>query len=221
MPVVTIYFDRIYSMLKGEIDRDELLDKIPYLGLDIEEIHESYFKLEYNPNRPDFSTDYGIATGLQGLLGIKKGIQKTIIKKKGKFAIKVDSSVTKIRPYVTGLIATNGKLDDFSIKQLMNMQEDLHFGIGRKRKKSSIGLHDADKISFPLTYLTRSKEHKFVPLNSNTEQTIDEILTNTEVGQNYGWILDDAKNVPIIIDSEQNTISFQPIILLCTRVVVS
>ena len=31
----------------------------------------------------------------------------------------------------------------------MNMQEDLHFGIGRKRKKSSIGLHDADKV-YPL-----------------------------------------------------------------------
>ena len=34
----------------------------------------------------------------------------------------------------------------------MAMQEDLHFGIGRKRKKSSIGIHDLDKISFPLVY---------------------------------------------------------------------
>ena len=212
MPVVELNINRIRKLVSGKVTRKQILDVLPYLGLDIESEVGDEIRIEYSPNRPDYSTDYGIATGLQGLLGIKKGIQKTIIKKKGKFAIKVDSSVTKIRPYVTGLIATNGKLDDFSIKQLMNMQEDLHFGIGRKRKKSSIGLHDADKISFPLTYLTRSKEHKFVPLNSNTEQTIDEILTNTEVGQNYGWILDDAKNVPIIIDSEQNTISFPPII---------
>ncbi len=212
MPVVELNINRIRKLVSGKVTRKQILDVLPFLGLDIESEIGDEIRIEYSPNRPDYSTDYGIATGLQGLLGIKKGIQKTIIKKKGKFAIKVDSSVTKIRPYVTGLIATNGKLDDFSIKQLMNMQEDLHFGIGRKRKKSSIGLHDADKISFPLTYLTRSKEHKFVPLNSNTEQTIDEILTNTEVGQNYGWILDDAKNVPIIIDSEQNTISFPPII---------
>jgi len=212
LPVVELNINRIRKLVSGKVTRKQILDVLPFLGLDIESEIGDEIRIEYSPNRPDYSTDYGIATGLQGLLGIKKGIQKTIIKKKGKFAIKVDSSVTKIRPYVTGLIATNGKLDDFSIKQLMNMQEDLHFGIGRKRKKSSIGLHDADKISFPLTYLTRSKEHKFVPLNSNTEQTIDEILTNTEVGQNYGWILDDAKNVPIIIDSEQNTISFPPII---------
>ena len=212
MPVVELNINRIRKLVSGKTTRKQILDALPFLGLDIESEDGDEIRIEYSPNRPDYSTDYGIATGLQGLLGIKKGIQKTIIKKKGKFAIKVDSSVTKIRPYVTGLIATNGKLDDFSIKQLMNMQEDLHFGIGRKRKKSSIGLHDADKISFPLTYLTRSKEHKFVPLNSNTEQTIDEILTNTEVGQNYSWILDDAKNVPIIIDSEQNTISFPPII---------
>ena len=212
MPVVELNINRIRKLVSGKTTRKEILDVLPFLGLDIESEDGDEIRIEYSPNRPDYSTDYGIATGLQGLLGIKKGIQKTIIKKKGQFVIKVDSSVTKIRPYVTGIIATNGKLDDISIKQLMNMQEDLHFGIGRKRKKSSIGLHDADKISFPLTYSTRSREHKFIPLNSNTEQTIDEILMNTEVGQNYGWVLGDSKNIPIITDSEQNTISFPPII---------
>ncbi|MEC7711043.1 MAG: phenylalanine--tRNA ligase subunit beta [Thermoproteota archaeon] len=212
MPVVELNINRIRKLVSGKTTRKQILDVLPFLGLDIESEDGDEFRIEYSPNRPDYSTDYGIVTGLQGLLGIKKGIQKTTIKKKGQFAIKVDSSVTKIRPYVTGVIATNGKLDDISIKQLMNMQEDLHFGIGRKRKKSSIGLHDADKISFPLTYSTTSREHKFVPLNSNTEQTINEILSNSEVGQNYGWVLGDSKNVPIITDSEQNTISFPPII---------
>ena len=212
MPVVELNINRIRKLVSGNATRKQILDVMPFLGLDIESEDNDEIRIEYSPNRPDYSTDYGIAIGLQGLLGIKKGIQKTPIKKKGKFVIKVDSSVTKIRPYVTGMIATNGKLDDLSIKQLMNMQEDLHFGIGRKRKKSSIGLHDADKISFPLRYTTMSREHKFVPLNSNVEQTIDEILIDTEVGQNYGWVIENAKNVPIILDSEQNTISFPPII---------
>ena len=212
MPVVELNINRIRKLVSGKATRKQILDVLPFLGLDIESEDGDEIRIEYSPNRPDYSTDYGIANGLQGLLGIKKGIEKTTIKKKGKFTIKVDSSVTKVRPYVTGVIATNGKLDDISIKQLMNMQEDLHFGIGRKRKKSSIGLHDADKISFPLRYSTTSREHKFVPLNGDTEQTIDEILVNTEVGQNYGWILADAKQVPIIMDSEQNIISFPPII---------
>ena len=56
---------------------------------------------------------------------------------------------------MTGIIAKNGKIDDKTIKQFMTMQEDLHFGIGRKRKKSSIGIHDLDKISFPGLYNSR------------------------------------------------------------------
>ena len=212
MPVIELNISRIRKLVSGNVSRKQILDVLPFLGLDIESEDGDKIRIEYSPNRPDYSTEFGVALGLQGLLGIKKGIQKTSIKKKGKFAIKVDSSLTKIRPYVTGIIAKNGTLDSDDIQQLMWMQEDLHDGIGRKRKKSSIGLHDADKISFPLTYTTTSREHRFVPLNSNTEQTIDEILSNTEQGQNYGWVIENAKNIPIILDSKQNTISFPPII---------
>ena len=212
MPVIELNISRIRKLVSGNVPRKQILDVLPFLGLDIESEDGDKIRIEYSPNRPDYSTEFGVALGLQGLLGIKKGIQKTSIKKKGKFAIKVDSSLTKIRPYVTGIIAKNGTLDSDDIQQLMWMQEDLHDGIGRKRKKSSIGLHDADKISFPLTYTTTSREHRFVPLNSNTEQTIDEILSNTEQGQNYGWVIENAKNIPIILDSKQNTISFPPII---------
>ena len=212
MPVIELNISRIRKLVSGNVSRKQILDVLPFLGLDIESEDGDKIRIEYSPNRPDYSTEFGVALGLQGLLGIKKGIQKTSIKKKGKFAIKVDSSLTKIRPYVTGIIAKNGTLDGDDIQQLMWMQEDLHDGIGRKRKKSSIGLHDADKISFPLTYTTTSREHRFVPLNSNTEQTIDEILSNTEQGQNYGWVIENAKNIPIILDSKQNTISFPPII---------
>ena len=212
MPVIELNISRIQKLVSGNVSKKQILDVLPFLGLDIESEDGDKIRIEYSPNRPDYSTEFGVALGLQGLLGIKKGIQKTSIKKKGKFAIKVDSSLTKIRPYVTGIIAKNGTLDSDDIQQLMWMQEDLHDGIGRKRKKSSIGLHDADKISFPLTYTTTSREHRFVPLNSNTEQTIDEILSNTEQGQNYGWVIENAKNIPIILDSKQNTISFPPII---------
>ena len=94
----------------------------------------------------------------------------------------------------------------------MTMQEDLHFGIGRKRKKSSIGIHDLDKIQFPLTYLTTNKNHKFIPLNESKELTISEILQNTEVGKDYGYVLGNSTSFPIIQDSAGQTVSFPPII---------
>ena len=212
MPVIELNLNRIKKIISGNVTKKRIVDTLPFLGLDIESQDGDKIRIEYSPNRPDYSTDFGIALGLEGLLGTKKGIQKTNIKKQGKFEIKVDPSVSKIRPFVTGVIARNGTIDDETIKQLMNMQEDLHFGIGRKRKKSSIGLHDLDRISFPLNYTTSTRGHSFVPLNSESKHTIDQILSETEVGKNYGWILGDSKNVPIIVDSEGTTISFPPII---------
>ena len=212
MPVVELNLNRIKKLVSGNTTKKKIIDVLPFLGLDIESQDGDEIRIEYSPNRPDYSTDFGIALGLQGLLAVKKGVQKVNIKKTGKYEINVDSSVNKIRPFVTGIVAKNGTIDDQTIKQLMNMQEDLHFGIGRKRKKSSIGLHDLDKILFPLTYTTTTREKTFVPLNETKEKSISDILSQTDVGQNYGWVLGDSKNVPIIIDSEGNTVSFPPII---------
>tara|TARA_B100000686_G_scaffold196395_1_gene203280 strand:+ start:107 stop:1750 length:1644 start_codon:yes stop_codon:yes gene_type:complete len=212
LPVVELNINRVRNLISGKTTRKQIIETLPFLGLDIESQNEEKIRIEYSPNRPDYSTEFGVSLGLQGLLGIKKGIQKFNIKKTKNYSIKVDSSVSKIRPFVTGIVAKNGSLNGDDIQQLMWMQEDLHDGIGRKRKKSSIGLHNVDKISFPLTYRTLTREHKFIPLNSNSEQTIDEILTNTEVGQKYGCVVENEKNVPIILDSENNTISFPPII---------
>ena len=145
------------------------------------------------------------------MFGIKKGIPKLSIKK-GNYNLNVDSSVKKVRPFVTSIIAKNGILDDETIRQLITLQEDLHFGIGRRRKKTSIGIHDLDKIEFPIKYTTVSKDHKFVPLDSSQQSSISDILEKTDVGKQYGPILGNSSKVPIILDANDSTISFPPII---------
>lgn len=211
MPVVELSYSRLQKLL-GKVSKKQISDSLPFLGLDIESEDKDLVRVEYSPNRPDYSTDLGIVLGLQGLLGIKTGSIKLNIEKSNNYAINVESSVSKIRPFVTGIIAKNGRIDHNTIKQLMTMQEDLHFGIGRKRKKSSIGIHDLDKISFPLTYTTTKRDHKFVPLNSDKELTISDILDNTDVGRDYGKILGNSTQVPLILDSKKQTVSFPPII---------
>jgi len=211
MPVVQLYLDRLQKLVGKKSNNNKILSKIPFLGLDIEEETKEYLRVEYSPNRPDYATDFGIALGLQGLLGIKKGMPKLSIKK-GNYSLKVDSSVQKIRPYVTSIVAKNGILDDETIQQLISLQEDLHFGIGRRRKKTSIGIHDLEQIVFPIKYTTVTKNHKFVPLDSTNDNSITEILEKTEVGQQYGSILNNSSKVPIILDAAGNTISFPPII---------
>lgn len=211
MPVVELSYSRLQKLI-GKVSKKQISDSLPFLGLDIESEDKDLIRVEYSPNRPDYSTDLGIALGLQGLLGIKTGIFKLNIKKSNNYIIHVDPSVSKIRPFVTGIIAKNGNVDDNLIKQLMAMQEDLHFGIGRKRKKSSIGIHDLDKIVFPLTYTTTNRNHRFIPLNSKSELTITEILSSTDVGKEYGVILGNSIKIPLILDSKKQTVSFPPII---------
>ena len=211
MPVVELSYSRLQKLV-GKVTKKQISDSLPFLGLDIESENKDLVRIEYSPNRPDYSTDFGIALGLQGLLGIKTGAVKLNVKKSNKYSISVKSGVSKIRPFVTGIIAKNGKINDQTIKQLMTMQEDLHFGIGRKRKKSSIGIHDLDKIVFPLVYTTANRNHKFIPLNSEKEMSVSEILTNTDVGKDYGSLLGQSSQVPMIFDENQNTVSFPPII---------
>ena len=211
MPVVELSYTHLQKLV-GEVTRKQISDSLPFLGLDIESEDKDLVRIEYSPNRPDYSTDFGIALGLQGLLGIKTGAVKLKIKKSAKYSLSAKPGIGKIRPFITGIVAKNGKIDDKTIKQLMTMQEDLHFGIGRKRKKSSIGIHDLDKIAFPLVYTTANRNHQFIPLNSEKEISISEILTNTEVGKNYGSLLGQSSQVPLILDANQKTVSFPPII---------
>ena len=211
MPVVSLSYSRLQKLI-GKVSKKQISDSLPFLGLDIESEENNIVRVEYSPNRPDYSTDIGIALGLQGLLGIKTGAFKLTIRKSSNFTINVKSGVTKIRPYLTGIVAKNGKIDHDVLEQLVQMQEDLHMGIGRKRKKSSIGIHDLDKISFPLTYTTVSRTEKFIPLKSNKESSISEILEDTDVGKEYGYILGNSPQVPMIIDSNNDTVSFPPII---------
>tara|TARA_B100000949_G_C14281233_1_gene451947 strand:- start:2100 stop:3389 length:1290 start_codon:yes stop_codon:yes gene_type:complete len=92
------------------------------------------------------------------------------------------------------------------------MQEDLHNGIGRKRRKVSIGIHNFDVIKPPIYYKTVDKTFSFVPLNNKNESTIHEILTETDTGKSYGGILSESSLYPILVDSSNGVLSFPPII---------
>ena len=211
MPVVDLRIDRIIQLLNGDADKKLILNTLPFLGLDIESETDTEVRIEYSPNRPDYATEFGIVAGLEGLLGFKKGMIPLVIESGKEYIIKVAKEVVPLRPHITGIIATGGKLNDQDIKQLVNMQEDLHEGIGRKRSKSSIGIHDLDKIKFPLSYVAVSREHKFIPLNADSACTISQILAETKTGKDYSHLLE-KDMVPLIIDSDDKTVSLPPVI---------
>jgi len=210
MPVVNLTVDRLKKFVSG-IRMEKVLDMLPFVGLDIEDIDKNIIRVEYNPNRPDFSSDYGIARALRGLLEIETGIPKFKISGKSGLAVRVEPAVRKLRPYIAAVVARNRKLDDETITQLIAMQEDLHNGIGRNRKKASIGIHNLDVIQFPLTYKTVNRAYSFMPLDESSEYSIDQILTESDIGNQYGHLLSGFDRYPIIVDSLGTTLSFPPV----------
>lgn len=211
MPVVTVYYDRLLSMIKGKISVEEILAKLPYLALDIEGTEADYVRIEYNPNRPDFSTDYGLARALNGILGFETGAPKYEVTNSG-VKVDVDRSVKTYRPYIVSLVAKNIVFDGETIRQFIAMQEDLHNGLGRHRKRVSIGLHNIDAVKPPFAYTTQSKDFKFIPLGGEEPLTIEEILARTEQGKEYGGLVSEFDRCPIITDSSGEVLSMPPII---------
>ncbi len=211
MPVVELSYSRLQGLVGGAT-RGRVSESLPFLGLDIESEDGDTVRVEYSPNRPDYSTDYGISLGLQGILGVRTGMVRLRIRRPGRLALRASPKVAGVRPYVTGIAARGGTVDDGLIRQLMAMQEDLHFGIGRRRRKSSIGIHDLDMISFPLAYTVAGRGHRFVPLHSDRELAASQVLADTDAGRAYGGILGGSGPVPVILDSDGRTVSLPPII---------
>ena len=210
MPVVEFPLEDI-NRLFSDYDLEYILDMLPFIGLDLEYRDDKCIRLEYSPNRPDFSTFYGISRALNGLLGKEVGIPKFEVYENTQNLIRVDTSVAKIRPFIVGIVAKDHKLNNNIIKQIVSMQEDLHNGIGRGRSKASIGFHNLDNIGFPLDYTTTSDNLSFVPLDSSYSLTLAEILDKIESGKKFGNLLK-GSHYPILRDSKGNVISFPPII---------
>ena len=210
MPVVEFPLEDL-SRLFPDYDLEYTIDTLPFLGLDIEYRDDKRIRLEYSPNRPDFSTFYGISRALNGLLGKEVGIPKFKLIENRKNLINVDSSVSNIRPYIASIVARGHKLNDKTIKQIVSMQEDLHNGLGRKRSKASIGLHNLDTIEFPLDYTTRPGNLSFTPLDHSSSLTLTEVLEKTESGIKFRELLL-GSIYPVLIDSRGNLLSFPPVI---------
>ena len=214
MPVVNVR-PSLLSRIFSDLPLDEIIEKLPYLGLDIEGIDKTNDKIriEFNPNRPDFSSENGIVRALKGILNLELGCPKIQDFRPSSSIIRVDEQLKDVRPIIYGLIAKRDiPINHEELMQLISMQEDLHNGLGRKRKKSSIGLHNYDALTFPLLYKAVPRQIKFVPLDGHKKYSLDNILTDFDVGKKHGHILEKFDIVPILLDSKDNVISFPPII---------
>ena len=211
MPVITVDRKDFCRLIGKDISMNEIEEKIPMLGAGWEGNDKEEFSVEINPNRPDMLSVEGLARAFSSFIGIRSGI-KTYKAEKSIYMVNVDSVTKPIRPYIVCAAITGMTFTDESIKSLMDIQEKLHITHARKRRKAAIGVHDLDKIKFPLLYTAKDPSFKFIPLGEEKEMTLDNILKHTEKGKDYSWVLKGKEKYPLLMDSENKVMAMPPII---------
>lgn len=212
MPVINFTYNNINQLLGRSIDPEELIEMLPMIGSDIEDYDDENLKVEFFPNRPDHFSVEGIARTLKGFLEIEQGIPGYELSP-SHTSITVDPELAQIRPYTACAIVEDIQLDDEKLIQLMEFQEDLHWVLGRDRKKVAIGIHNLDVLTPPFYYkAVEPLKTSFVPLETDEKMNLQEILEKHKKGVKYAHILDKFDKYPLIVDDEDNVLSMPPII---------
>jgi phenylalanyl-tRNA synthetase beta chain len=210
MPVIQLSLQHLEHYCQNKASAKTILDTLPYLGLDIEDQAGDLVNVEYSPNRPDFSSEVGIARSLAGILGIATGVPKYEFPRSN-YSVQIKGKeILSVRPFIEAIYAEISVTDEL-IKQMIAMQEDVHNGIGRKRSKVAIGIHNAGVITNSLKYFgTIDDSFSFVPLGTMRKQSIKEILHGTDQGKEYGKLLSSVS--PLLVDSKDKVLSMPPVI---------
>ncbi|SDA65839.1 phenylalanine--tRNA ligase subunit beta [Methanobrevibacter millerae] len=211
MPVITFKYQDLKD-LGIDMEKDELIDTLPMMSSDIEDYDDEEIKVEFFPNRPDNLSVEGVARSFKGFIGQETGIPNYEVTPSGEYVI-VEDEVAEIRPYI-GFAKIDGV--DFTgdkLKYIMDFQENLHWVIGRDRKKVAIGIHNADVVKAPYKYIATPKdENSFVPLEKDAPMTPQEILTEHDKGKAYAHLIENFDKYPLILDADDNILSMPPII---------
>ena len=211
MPVITFKYQDLKD-LGIDLEKDELINTIPMMASDIEDYDDEEIKVEFFPNRPDNLSIEGVARSFKGFLGLETGLPKYDIEESGE-KVYVSKEVEEIRPHIRFAKIDNVDFSGDKIKYIMDFQENLHWVIGRDRKKVAIGVHNADVVEGPFNYIATEKtENAFVPLEMGEQLTPEEILKKNQKGEKYAHLIDKFDKYPLILDKDNKVLSMPPII---------
>ncbi|MBW2968833.1 phenylalanine--tRNA ligase subunit beta [Candidatus Woesearchaeota archaeon] len=213
MPSINFSLKDLGNLVGKRISEKELKELLEYAKAEFSGSDGDEVSIQFNDtNLPYLWSVEGLAILFQGVIGIKKGIPE-IKSEKSDYKIIVDRSIRPVRPFISAFVAKGGKLNDFFLKQIIQLQEKFCENFGRRRQKVAIGLYPVSKISFPVSYsAVPPKSVKFVPLDSSKSLSLAEILEEHPKGREYAWILKDTKKYPLLCDANKEILSFPPII---------
>lgn len=213
MPLINISLKDLNEVVGKKLKIEDFENISENMKIGIEKSEGDNITLEIkDSNRPDLLSVEGIAREMRGILGKEEGLKRYKINESD-FVVKKDWRPIKIRPHIVCAVVKNIRLNDYGIKQIIQLQEKLCEGFGRKRKEAAIGIYDFDKIKWPICYTTTKPDGlRYIPLDMDVALTPKEILEQHEKGKEYASLLAGAKEYPILLDKMNNVLSMPPII---------
>jgi len=204
-----------------KLDREEPPKRCEFCGHESETPLEKFdtdevIRLDLLADRPDLFDPGGLSRALKGYLGLEEGLSEFQVDK-SEVVVNVDPVMSEketFRPYIVCAVVDMPPLDQTSLREVMRLQEHLHWGIGRDRKLASIGVYDLDTIEGPITYSVVDPDNfQFCPLGMpGVQMTPNEILEKHPKGVGYAHLLEPYKKYPILKDANGQVLSMPPII---------
>jgi len=212
MPTLTLNLRYLFSLVGRELSNSELSELLEKCKMSLERIEGDELEVEVTTDRLDLLSEEGIARHFKGLLRIEEGLPRYSIFQSEVEGI-VKESVLNVRPGFALGVVFGVDLGEDGLLSLMHLQEKIHQTWGRGRRKVSIGIHDFDKLTPPITYAgERPEEIRFVPLGESEIMSAREIINKHEKGIAYGHIIADKPLYPVLRDSRGEVLSLPPII---------
>lgn len=214
MPVVAIPSALLCRLVGRTLADEELARVLAELGCDVEGIDSQTGTLRLNllPARPDLFDVCGLARALKGYLGIETGLADYRFPDSD-IRVRVKPGLEGVRPFIASAVVRGVRFSDELVAVIMDLQENLHWGLGRDRRRASIGIYDLNTVTPDIIYQPVKPDGvSFVPLGGDKPQTPQEILETHPKGQAYRHLLEGLPVYPLLADSQDRVLSMPPII---------
>jgi phenylalanyl-tRNA synthetase beta chain len=215
---ITFYHCPACDALNDKLAREEPAKRCNFCGHEQEDNFKKFasdavVRIDLLADRPDLFDVVGLSRALKGYLELDHGMP-VFACDKGNIEVKVEPLVLEVRPYIVCAVAEVPPLDYTTLRELMKLQENLHWGVGRDRKLASIGIYNLDTLTPPIIYKSvEPTSFKFHPLTfPDVEMTPSQILMDHPKGTAYAHLLENFNRYPLLIDSKGLTLSMPPII---------
>ncbi len=197
------YCDNCAADFSADPDLREELDSIDVIRLDLLAV------------RPDMFDVGGLARTLRAYLGHEPGLALYALAEP-RLSVQVMPGLDEeesFRPAIACGVVRNLQFDHDLLKEIMRLQENLHWAMGRDRKRASIGIYDLAGISGQIIYRpVGPDELVFTPLGWESPVTPEQILKTHPKGCLFARLFNGFSRYPLLIDDAGQVLSMPPII---------